>query len=95
MEHEGSLPSSQELSTCTYPEPGQSSPQHSILSLKGSFFKSMIQLQGHHSVGTFKPAENTHEGIRIEPEPSGFSMVPQTTTSPSVSSNTLGNKRVK
>jgi hypothetical protein len=35
MEPEGSLPSSQELSTFTYPEPDQSSPQHSILSLKG------------------------------------------------------------
>jgi hypothetical protein len=29
MEPEGSLPSLQELSTCTYPEPNQSSPQHS------------------------------------------------------------------
>jgi hypothetical protein len=29
MEPEGSLPSLQELSTCTYPEPDQSSPQHS------------------------------------------------------------------
>jgi hypothetical protein len=28
MEPEGSLPSSQELSTCTYPEPDQSSPQN-------------------------------------------------------------------
>jgi hypothetical protein len=35
MEPEGSLPSSQELSTCTYPESDQSSPQHSLLSLKG------------------------------------------------------------
>jgi hypothetical protein len=35
MEPEGSLPSSQELSTCTYPEPDQSSPQHPILSLRG------------------------------------------------------------
>jgi hypothetical protein len=35
MEPEGSLPSSQELSTYTYPEPDQSSPQQSILSLKG------------------------------------------------------------
>jgi hypothetical protein len=35
MEPEGSLPSLQELSTCTYPEPDQSSPQHSLLSLKG------------------------------------------------------------
>jgi hypothetical protein len=34
MEPDGSLPRSQELSTCTYPEPDQSSPQHSILSLK-------------------------------------------------------------
>jgi hypothetical protein len=35
MEPEGSLPSSQELSTCPYPEPDRSSPQHSNLSLKG------------------------------------------------------------
>jgi hypothetical protein len=35
MEPEDSLPSSQELSTYNYPEPDQSSPQHSILSLKG------------------------------------------------------------
>jgi hypothetical protein len=28
MEAEGSLPHSQELSTCPYPEPDQSSPQH-------------------------------------------------------------------
>jgi hypothetical protein len=34
MEPEGSLPSSQELTTCTYPEPNQSSPQHSLLFLK-------------------------------------------------------------
>jgi hypothetical protein len=31
MEPEGSLPRSQELSTCTYPEPDQSSPQHPTL----------------------------------------------------------------
>jgi hypothetical protein len=30
MEPEGSLPSLQELFTCTYPEPNQSSLQHSI-----------------------------------------------------------------
>jgi hypothetical protein len=34
MEPDGSLPSSQELSTCAYPESEQSSPQHPILSLK-------------------------------------------------------------
>jgi hypothetical protein len=34
MEPEGSLLSLQELSTCTYPEPNQSSPKHSILYLK-------------------------------------------------------------
>jgi hypothetical protein len=28
MEPEGSLPSSQELSTCTYPETDKSSPEH-------------------------------------------------------------------
>jgi hypothetical protein len=30
MEHESSLPHSQELSTCPYPEPDQSSPHHPI-----------------------------------------------------------------
>jgi hypothetical protein len=35
MELKDSLPRSQELSTCTYPEPNKPSPQHSILSLKG------------------------------------------------------------
>jgi hypothetical protein len=39
MEPEGSLPSSQELSTCTYPDPNQSSPQYSILSLKGLSYR--------------------------------------------------------
>jgi hypothetical protein len=34
MELDGSLPSSQELSTCTYPEPDQSSPHHPILPLQ-------------------------------------------------------------
>jgi hypothetical protein len=33
MELEGSLPCSQESSTCPYPEPYQSSPHHLILSL--------------------------------------------------------------
>jgi hypothetical protein len=44
MEPEGSLPSSQELSTCTYPAPNKSSPQHSILSLKGTSEKKNILL---------------------------------------------------
>jgi hypothetical protein len=30
MEREGSIPNSQELSICPYPEPDQSSPRHSI-----------------------------------------------------------------
>jgi hypothetical protein len=34
VELEGSLPRSQELSTCTYPEPDQSSPHHPIPSLQ-------------------------------------------------------------
>jgi hypothetical protein len=45
MEREGSLPSSQELSSCTYPEPDQSSPQHSILSLKRSILMLSIHLR--------------------------------------------------
>jgi hypothetical protein len=35
MEPESPLLGSQELSTCICPEPNQSCPQHSILSLKG------------------------------------------------------------
>jgi hypothetical protein len=34
MEPEGSIPSSQELSTCAYSEPDQSSPPRTILSLQ-------------------------------------------------------------
>jgi hypothetical protein len=30
MDPEGSIPNSQELSTCSYPEPDQSSPHHPI-----------------------------------------------------------------
>jgi hypothetical protein len=48
MESEGSLPSLQELSTCTYPEPDQSSPQHSLLSLKGPSLSIHLRL-GLHS----------------------------------------------
>jgi hypothetical protein len=45
MELEGSLPSSQELSTCTYPEPDQSNPQQSKLSLKRSILMLSIHLR--------------------------------------------------
>jgi hypothetical protein len=45
MEPEGSLPSLQELSTCTYPEPNQSSPQHSMLYLKRSILMLSIHLR--------------------------------------------------
>jgi hypothetical protein len=46
MEPEGSLPHSQELSTCPYPEPDQSTPQHSILSLR-----SILILSTHLHLG--------------------------------------------
>jgi hypothetical protein len=36
MELEGSLPRSQALTTCTYPEPDQSSPHHPVVGLKMS-----------------------------------------------------------
>jgi hypothetical protein len=45
MEPEGSLPSLQELSTCTYPEPDQSSPQHTLLSPKRSILMLSIHLR--------------------------------------------------
>jgi hypothetical protein len=45
MEPEGSLPRSQELFTCKYPEPDQSSPQHSILSLKGPSLRAGIPVR--------------------------------------------------
>jgi hypothetical protein len=53
METEGSLPSSQELSTCTYPEPDQPSPQHSILSLKSLILMISIHLRLGRPSGLF------------------------------------------
>jgi hypothetical protein len=47
MEPEGSLPSSQKLSTCTYPEPDQSSPQTEITYLL-KFNKSYKTIMGNH-----------------------------------------------
>jgi hypothetical protein len=38
MEPEGSVPNSQELSTCSYPEPDQSSPYHPIPPLQVPFY---------------------------------------------------------
>jgi hypothetical protein len=38
MEPEGLIPNSQELSTCSYPEPDQSSPHHPIPPLQDPSF---------------------------------------------------------
>jgi hypothetical protein len=50
MEHEGSIPNSQELSTCSYPEPDQSSPHVpnliSISSRLGLLSKESVQVRG-------------------------------------------------
>jgi hypothetical protein len=45
MEPEGSLPNSQVLSTCSYPEPDQSSPHHLIPSLLRSIITLPIHLR--------------------------------------------------
>jgi hypothetical protein len=47
MEPEGSLPHSQELSTCPYPEPNQSSPRQPNLPLK----RSILILSTHLRLG--------------------------------------------
>jgi hypothetical protein len=63
---EGSLPSSQELSTCTYPEPDQSSPQHSILCLEGPYM--------HHDKGRdARGRQRTNDGITIRHFPQAVS----------------------
>jgi hypothetical protein len=54
MEPEGSLPSSQELSTCTYPEPDQSSP-------KTIFFKTMRFSDNTMNIG--KAEKTIHPSI--------------------------------
>jgi hypothetical protein len=56
MEDEGSLPRSQELSTCTYPEPDQSSPQHPILSRKRATLMLSIHLRLGLPSGLFPSA---------------------------------------
>jgi hypothetical protein len=45
MESEGSLPRSQELSTCTYPEPDQSSPHHPTST------RFILMLSNHRRLG--------------------------------------------
>jgi hypothetical protein len=46
MEPEGSLLSLQELSTCTYPEPNQSSPQHRPGPRLIDHFRNMLTFYG-------------------------------------------------
>jgi hypothetical protein len=45
MEPEGSIPNSQELSTCSYPEPDQSSPHHPIPPLEDHLLTYFNKLQ--------------------------------------------------
>jgi hypothetical protein len=47
MEPEGSIPNSQQLSTCSYPEPDQSSPHHSHTTSP----RSMLMLSTHLCLG--------------------------------------------
>jgi len=44
MEHKGSLPHSQELATCPYPEPYQSSPSLTIQNFKDPLLISSSHL---------------------------------------------------
>jgi hypothetical protein len=44
MEPKGSIPNSQELYTCSYPEPDQSSPHHPIPPLQYQDFISLVTL---------------------------------------------------
>jgi hypothetical protein len=53
MEPEGSLPRSQELFTCTYPAPDQSSSQHSILSASATTTNTNITIStGSRTIAT-------------------------------------------
>jgi hypothetical protein len=61
MEPEGSLPRSQELTICTYPEPDQSSPQHSILFLRGPTLMLFNHLRLDLPSGPFPSGFNTNE----------------------------------
>jgi hypothetical protein len=50
MELEGSIPNSQELSTCSYPEPDQSSPHHPIPPLQDRFlYRPLLWSSGQSS----------------------------------------------
>jgi hypothetical protein len=63
MEPEVSLPSSQELSTYTYPEPDQSSPQHSLLFLKGPKIK--MHMEGKYKIGVRKTGILIWNGFKL------------------------------
>jgi hypothetical protein len=72
MEPEGSLLSSQELSTCIYPEPNQYSPQHSILSLKGpskcylsTYVSVFLVVNGKGTPDEILVAQHGHEDIHV------------------------------
>jgi hypothetical protein len=70
MEPEGSLLRPQELSTCTYPEPDQSSPQHSIISLKGPFLMLSLHLRLGLPSGLFPsgfPIDNLYKFLLTYP----------------------------
>jgi hypothetical protein len=54
MEPEGSIPHSQELSTCPYPEPDQSSPHHPIQPLQGPSVISKWYRRDHESNASYK-----------------------------------------
>jgi hypothetical protein len=51
MEPEGSIPNSQELSTCSYPQPDQSSPQYPIPTLQDLTFQVPNLISVFHSLG--------------------------------------------
>jgi hypothetical protein len=68
MEPVGSIPNSQELSTCSYPEPDQSSPHHPMNSRESGSNKACTPKLRKFILPLINHGRSTHEKYSEIPE---------------------------